>query len=110
MEIRNNNIVCGKGLYATKSYQSGEIVFVLTGNICDSPTRETIHIGNNKHIYDENGIFINHSFCPSTRIDSTNVIALHDIQIDDEITFNYNDSELKMASPFYVDTVLVCGK
>jgi len=110
MEIRNNNIVCGKGLYATKSYQSGEIVFVLTGNICDSPTRETIHIGNNKHIYDENGIFINHSFCPSTRIDSTNVVALHDIQIDDEITFNYNDSEIKMASPFYVDKVLVCGK
>ena len=52
---------------------------------------------------------MNHSFTPSTRIDGHNVVALRDIKVNDEITFNYNDSELKMANPFYVNNILVDG-
>ena len=109
MYIKINPELNAKGLYSTKSYLKDEIVFTLAGQLYDNPTRETIYIGDNKHIYDEFGIFMNHSFTPSTRIDGHNVVALRDIKVNDEITFNYNDSELKMATPFYVNNILVDG-
>jgi hypothetical protein len=108
MEVRENNI--GKGLYATKKYLKDEIIHKLSGKIYDNPTRETIYIGNNKHIYDEYGIFINHSFTPTVYICETNVIALIDINENDEITFNYNDNEINMACPFTINGIAVCGK
>jgi hypothetical protein len=110
MEITNSNLVDGKGLIIRKSVKTGDIVFQLSGKIFDHPTRESIHIGDNKHIYDENGIFINHSFEPTVRIDGYNVRALMDLNDGDEITFNYNDSEINMANTFQVGDVLVCGK
>jgi SET domain-containing protein len=111
MEVRNivRKNFEGKGLFSTKEYKKNEIVFVLKGEIFSSPTRESIHIGNNKHIYDECGIFINHSFQPNIRIDNVNVVALQDIQEDDELTFNYNENEINMASPFVVDGITVSG-
>ena len=80
MEVRYNNIIKGYGLYATQKYNKNDIIFVLSGNEYDKPSRETIHIGNNKHIYDQNGIFINHSFTPTIYIDKYNVVALVDIE------------------------------
>ncbi len=110
MEVADSKLVNGKGLILKKSVKKGEIVFVLSGRIFNHPTRESIHIGNNKHIYDEYGIFINHSFEPTVRIESINVIALKDLHDGDEITFNYNETEINMANTFYVDDVLVSGK
>ena len=110
MEIADSKLVDGKGLILRKSVKKGEIVFVLSGRIFDHPTRESIHIGNNKHIYDEYGIFINHSFDPSVRIESVNVVALTDLDDGDEITFNYNDTEINMANTFQVGDILVCGQ
>ena len=51
MEIQNSTIVNGKGVFVQMHHKKGDIVFVLSGKIYDEPTRETIHIGNNKHIY-----------------------------------------------------------
>ena len=65
MEITNSVKNEGKGIILRKTIKKGEIVFILTGEIFDKPTRESIHIGNNKHIYDNHGIFINHSFEPT---------------------------------------------
>ena len=110
MEVSDSQIVNGKGLILKKSVKKGEIIFSLTGTIFNYPTRETIHIGNNLHIYDEFGIYINHSFQPTVHIDGKNVIALMDLNNGDEIMFNYNDSEIKMANTFYVGEQLVCGK
>jgi len=110
MEITDSKLVDGKGLILRKSVKKGENVFVLSGKIADHPTRESIHIGNNKHIYDEYGIFINHSFDPSVRIESVNVVALKDLHDGDEITFNYNDTEINMADTFHVGDTFVCGK
>ena len=94
MEIKYNELIQGKGLYATKHYTKGSIIHILTGKVYDRPTRETIHIGNNIHVYDEYGIYINHSFSPSTYIDGINIVAIRDIHAGDEITFNYNISEI----------------
>ena len=110
MEVRFNAKINGNGLYATKSYKKDEVIFVLTGIEYDKPKRETIRINNNIHIYDEFGIYMNHSFDPTAYINQYNVVALVDINIDDEITFNYNENEIDMAAPFYVNNVLVSGK
>ena len=112
MEIRN---ICkkdfeGKGLFSTKEYRKDEVIFELSGEIFSSPSRETIHIGNDKHIYDTYGIFINHSFNPNIRIENVKVIALKDIQEDDEFVFDYNENEINMASPFFDSGIFVTGK
>jgi hypothetical protein len=60
MEIGRSTNAEGKGIILTKSVKTGETVFVLSGEIFDLPTRESIHIGDNKHVYDELGIFILH--------------------------------------------------
>jgi len=109
MEIKLNTVINGQGLYSTQKYSKGDIVFTLSGTIYNKPSRETIYVGNNTHILDQYGQFINHSFTPSTYIDKFKVIALIDINPNDEITFNYNDSELEMASPFEVNGIHICG-
>jgi len=109
MEIKQSKHLDGKGLFTTKSCKKNEIVFVLEGEIFSEPTRESIYIGNGEHIYDEYGIFINHSFTPNIKIVNKNVVALQDIESDTEVVFNYNDSELKMANPFYIGDVYVNG-
>ena len=110
MEIKINNTIGEFGLYATKDYSIGSTIFTLSGEIVDHPTRESIHIGNNKHIHDEYGIYMNHSFNPSTKIDEKNVIAIKFICSGDELTFNYNESEINMAHPFEFNGIKICGK
>jgi hypothetical protein len=110
MEIRNNSNLNEKGLYSIKEYRKDDTVLVLSGEMLDSPTRETIRIGDNKHVYDNFGIYMNHSFEPTTKIEGNKVIALRDLNVGDEINFNYNDSEINMASPFYCGEQYVCGK
>lgn len=109
MEIKFNEKLNAKGLYATKKYVKNDVVFTLSGKEYDHPTRETIYVGNNTHVYDEHGIFMNHSFTPTTFIKLYEVIANVNIEINDELTFDYNDSELNMANPFTVDGVTICG-
>jgi hypothetical protein len=110
MEIRESENTKGKGLFATKSYNKGEIVFTLTGIISDIPSRESIHIGDNKHILDSFGMFINHSFDPNIFIDKYQVVAIKDIVKNEELVFNYNETEVNMSCPFLVDNILVKGK
>lgn len=110
MEIKKSTKVNGLGLFAKKSVKQGDIIFVLTGQKLNHPTRESIHIGDGVHIVDEYGMFINHSFTPSAIISNSNVVANIDISEGDEITFNYNDSELEMACPFESDGKLVSGQ
>ena len=110
MKIKNSKITNEKGLFSTKEYKRGDVLYVLCGEIYNKPTRETIHIGNNKHIYDKFGIYINHSFNPNTYVNGRELTALCDIKINDEIFFNYNDTEINMANPFYDNNILVCGK
>jgi SET domain-containing protein len=110
MEIKENKEIGGKGIYATKKYAKTEIIYTLTGEEFDHPTRETIYVGDGKHIYDSYGIFMNHSFEPNCLIVGHDIVALKDINIDDELTFDYNLNEPEMAAPFVVDNKLVSGK
>lgn len=53
---------------------------------------------------------MNHSFNPNTEIKGYNVVAIKDINQGDEITFDYNVTEINMASPFKVNGIDVIGK
>jgi hypothetical protein len=110
MEIRYNKDLGENGLYTGKAYTKNEVIFVLDGKVFDKPTRESIYVGDGKHIHDKFGQYINHSFNPTVYIDGNKVKALKDIELDVEITFNYNENEINMACPFIVDGTKVCGK
>jgi len=109
IEIKQSSIG-EKGLFALKNFSKDDVIFILDGIIYDHPTRESIHVGNNKHIHDEYGAYINHSFDPTTTINGRFVVAIKNINKGDEITFNYNENEINMASPFVVNGILVKGK
>ena len=81
----------------------------MSGKLLTSPTRESIHIGNDMHVEDRQGKYINHSFDPTVRVSCNKLIATKDIFIGDEITFNYNESEINMHSPFDDDGICVSG-
>jgi hypothetical protein len=110
MEVKLNTKLNEEGLYATTSYKRNKIVFTLSGEEFDKPTRETIHVGNNKHVYDKRGIYMNHNSNPTTFIDGYDVVALVDIESGMELTFDYNESEINMACPFVADGIMVKGK
>jgi hypothetical protein len=84
MIVKINSKLNEKGLFSIKKYTKNEIVFVLSGIEYDNPTRETIYVGNNKHVYDEFGQFMNHSFDPNTYIQNYNVVAIKNINENDD--------------------------
>ena len=110
MEIKTNEKINQLGLFATKSYPKDSTIFLLRGKIVTEPTRESIRVGENVHVIDPRGTYMNHSFEPTCKIDEFHVVALRDIQSGDELNFNYNESEVNMKCPFNVDGVQVCGK
>ncbi len=107
----------GRGLYTKKEYRKEEIVLYLEGNYFQSPTRTSIQVGN-KHIESWEGGHINHHCDPNTEIRIHKnfigtcssslwsgklvalVVAKRDIQIGEEITFDYETTETEMAEPF----------
>ena len=102
MEIKSNNSF--NGLYGTKQYMKNTKIYKLVGEIVNKPTRTSIEIGENQHIEDKYGIYMNHSFDPNCKIQNGHIFSIKNINIRDELTFNYNDSETNMACPF-VDNI-----
>ena len=111
--VSQNGSVAGyipRGAFATQKFKTGETVRELSGRLYNNPTRTSIHIGNNMHVEDDLGRYINHSFEPNVKVEINKLIAIKDINIHDEITFNYNETEVNMAYPFEDDGIQVCGK
>ncbi len=79
----------------------------LGGELADTPTRTSIQIAKNWHIEDEVGSCINHSCSPSTFIEGFFIISARDLKRDEEITFDYNQNEDIVSSPFECSC---CGK
>lgn len=92
--------VKGKALYASNSYEAGEVIFLLSGRISSTPTKYTIEIGKNMHIIDKYGIFMNHSSTPTTKIVGRKVVANTTITENMELNFNYNESETLCSFTF----------
>ena len=90
-------------LITTQCYKMNEVVRKLSGPISSYPTRTSIQIGDQQHVEDCYGAYSNHSFTPTTKIHNGCIIAIVDMNIGDEITFNYNDTEKSLSCPF-IDT------
>ena len=96
-----------KGLYSIKKYSSGDIVLNLEGNYFPFPTRTSIQVGEDKHIESWKGGHVNHHCLPNTKVISVRVfelkhylVAIKDIKIGEEITFDYEITESLMSNPF----------
>ena len=97
-----------KGVYALKDLDEGSIVVDLaSGKLVREPTRTSIQVGDGFHIEDEVGCFINHLCQPSCKIKAFFVVTLRDVREGEEITFDYDESEDEIASPFKCEC---CGK
>jgi hypothetical protein len=97
-------------LYSDANFLKGSVVHTLSGELTLKPTKQSIHIGDGMHVTDKYGSYINHSFDPNTKIVGNKVVAIKNIFKNDEITFNYNESEIDMSEPFMSDGIYVCGK
>ena len=97
------------GVFITKDVKKGQTLFKLKGPILETPTRTSVQIGKNKHIEDPLGAFINHSCTPTAKVNKKNqtFVSLKPIKAGEEITFDYNQNEDQMASPFICHC---CGK
>lgn len=103
MKVMENS----KGYYiiSERKYSEGELIKKLSGKILDTPTRHSIEVGDNLHILDELGQYMNHSFEPNCLILGQELIALNDISEGVELTFNYNETETQISYPFIdIDT------
>lgn len=111
-------------LVATRAFGVGETVLTLSGPILSHPTRTSIEIDaghiecslgeptkfvspapdlpNNYY----SGRYVNHSSSPNCQVDRARatLFASRDIASGDEITFDYNVNETKVACPF-IDSV-----
>ncbi len=86
--------------YAKYSFQSGELVYTIRGEASEIRTRDTIEIGPGQHVLDYYALYLNHSFTPNLRVSGREIVALVEITVGDELTFNYLESESEIAAPF----------
>jgi hypothetical protein len=115
-----------KSVHALKNIKGGTRVLDLSGgDRVWKPTRTSVQLhsystwqgdqaiqlesvyGHDVHIEHEVGGCINHSCQPTCEIRSQFLVALADIEEGDEITFDYNKNEKRLASPF---ECRCCGK
>ena len=94
------DIVGQSGVFASQPFKKDSIILSLTGELKDQPTRTSIKIGDNKHVEDSVGIFINHNCNPSCRVEKHRVVAEKDIAVGEEITFDYSKNEDDLFNPF----------
>ena len=92
-----------KGVFSTKDYVIGQIVYTFSPQYIKQPTRTSIQ-HNNKHFEDSIGRYLNHNCEPIAAIvcnvKGIHLLAIEPIKKDDELTFDYNTTESKITNPF----------
>lgn len=105
-----NTITNQNSLHALVAFKKGALISNFTaGNVYSEPNYLTVQKGIDEHItlMPEFLQYINHSCSPNVFFDTATmeVIALKDIQPNEEFTFFYPSTELDMAQPF----ICYCG-
>ena len=99
MEIREINGM--KGLFATKSYEIGDVICTIEGEQIPAATRTSLQIGDGIHIDVKAPImFINHQCHANISLKSNTFVAITEISVGQEITFNYFETEDILSNPF----------
>ena len=102
----------GRRLIAIRPIVAGKRLFVITGRETAIPTRYSLQVGAALHLdqecaHDVNEVvrryfwrYMDHACDPTTLIRNRSVIARHDIEEGEGVTFNYNTTEYELAAPF----------
>jgi len=104
-EVRQQLFNNQKALFALQSFQPGEMIAEFyAGTIASEPTYLTVQVDVGKHItlQPEFLQYINHSCEPNVFFNTTTMqlIALKEIQQEEELTFFYPSTEWEMIQPF----------
>jgi len=109
-EIIHNSITGQKSLHAMVPFKQGEVVSRFSaGQVFTTPNYLTVQSGFSEHftLVPEFLQYTNHSCNPNVFFDTENMelIALKDIEQNEEFSFFYPSTELDMAQPF----ICYCG-
>lgn len=109
-EILQNTITNQKSLHALIPFKKGDVLSKFSaGEIYAVPNYLTVQRGVDEHITLMPVFlqYINHSCSPNVFFDTTTmeVVALKDIEVNEEFSFFYPSTELDMAQPF----ICYCG-
>ena len=109
-EVIQNTITKQKSLHAIRPFQKEELICKFSaGKVFNSPNYLTVQTGVQEHItlVPQFLQYSNHSCNPNIFFDTTTmeVIALKDIEINEELCFFYPSTELDMSQPF----ICYCG-
>jgi hypothetical protein len=109
-EILQNTLTGQKSLHAIQPYKKGALVSSFSaGQVFKEPNYLTVQTGTDQHItlMPQFLQYINHSCNPNVFFDTTNmeVIAIRDIETNEEFSFFYPSTELDMSQPF----ICYCG-
>ena len=96
------------GVFMVEDCKSGLLVHELScEEATDMPTKTSIEMCESLHIEDRIGRYINHDCDPTCKIQGYKVIALKNMLAGDEVTFDYEENETTISSPF---VCRCCGK
>jgi len=97
LEIRETS-PGNKSLFTNKSFEPGDKVFELDGEITPEPTQHSIQVAEG-HLTDPQASFMNHSCDPSCEIIGRDVFAKK--KLPGELTFDYETTEDRLRFPFF---------
>jgi hypothetical protein len=97
--------------FALEAVAVGEVVLEIGGVLIDRPNRYSVQIGERLHVKPPADLspgddvqyrwrFLNHSCRPNAAVRGTLLVAIAPIAAGEEVTFDYNTTELEIASPF----------
>lgn len=106
-------------ILALQPFAEGEEILAIEGELVPRPSRYSVQVDDALHVEipvaESTNLerifeaypwrFLNHSCAPSARVEGRVLVALRSLAAWDEITFDYNTTEYRMASPF----VCRCG-
>ena len=96
------------GVLLSRACIKGTVVRKFSDNeVVSEPTRTSIQVAEGIHVEDIIGRYVNHACRPSCEISDAKIVALKDLNEGEEITFDYNENESTMATPFKCKC---CGK
>ena len=85
-----------KGVFSTKDYEIGQLVYTFEPYYIEEPTRTSIQV-EDKHFEDDTGMYLS---CIVSDERGIHLFAIDIIKKKDEITFDYNTTEDKITHPF----------
>src|SRR4051812_9157154 len=98
--------------FALEAIAAGDVVLEIGGVLVGHPDRYSVQIGERLHLKppaelspDDDDVryrwrFLNHSCLPNAAVRGTLLVAVAPIAKGEEVTFDYNTTELENAAPF----------